>query len=687
MKNKECKKITLSKNKKYSWQGRLAAGVVLPGLLLSLSACQMGQQGDVATQAGAVLKLQPLAGDIVEPSLAKLLQMPDGEQRWLLASESEGLLVTAASGKVLQRIEGHYEAFDLRDGVTLAREGNSQHDATVVLTVDASNNTPKLLTLEAGQLSLLADLKAPGFQIDQLCLFRDRSDNLYANFLGGRGHNQQWLIYDGQQQQVKQRLVRDLPLPVESTFCSVDDASQTLYVSEEGFGLWAYQANPEAEAERELIDLAAPRGTVTGDLAGIQAFAGGVYALDVESAELHRYDAVDGGYTLNASWQLQSEGDQALVPEKLTLSASAGSQTADEATQLVVYDDETGGLFTASFVDQPPAAKALTAYPEVQPLQQTEPMHSFGDAADDPAIWVNSRDKRSSRILATNKRLGLEVFDLEGKAIQRIALGPINNIDIRYGMTLQGKVMDVAAATLRSDNSIALFTIDPQSGVVHQAGSIATDLKEIYGSCMYQNRAGENYVFINDKDGRFQQYQLHQQASVKPGGPLLTGSKVREFSLDSQPEGCVVDDQNDRLFVGEEDHAVWVYGAAADAGQQGRLLAKVGDVLVDDIEGIALYIDGAKGYLVVSSQGDNSYAVYDRLPPYAYRGSFRVGLNAHDGIDGASETDGLEVSSTNFGGAFAQGMLVVQDGRNVMPLAPQNFKYIAWQDIAKALNL
>ena len=52
-----------------------------------------------------------------------------------------------------------------------------------------------------------------------------------------------------------------------------------------------------------------------------------------------------------------------------------------------------------------------------------------------------------------------------------------------------------------------------------------------------------------------------------------------------------------------------------------------------------------------------------------------------------SETDGLDVSSLNFGGKWKQGMLVVQDGRKRMPETNQNFKYVPWEKIAQALHL
>ena len=77
----------------------------------------------------------------------------------------------------------------------------------------------------------------------------------------------------------------------------------------------------------------------------------------------------------------------------------------------------------------------------------------------------------------------------------------------------------------------------------------------------------------------------------------------------------------------------------------------------------------------------------DAEPPFAVRGAFRVGVNAAAGIDGTSETDGLDVTSANLGGPWSKGMLVVQDGRKRMPEDGQNFKFIPWTEVTRALHL
>ena len=102
---------------------------------------------------------------------------------------------------------------------------------------------------------------------------------------------------------------------------------------------------------------------------------------------------------------------------------------------------------------------------------------------------------------------------------------------------------------------------------------------------------------------------------------------------------------------------------------------------------MGIYHGDQHSYLVVSSQGNSSYVVLDAAPPFKVRGAFRIGFDAARGIDGASETDGLDVSSANFGGPYTRGMLVVHDGFKRMPDAAQNYKAVAWDDIAKALKL
>lgn len=330
------------------------------------------------------------------------------------------------------------------------------------------------------------------------------------------------------------------------------------------------------------------------------------------------------------------------------------------------------------------------ALPIVMPTAQTASVARSGDAADDPAIWVHPEDAKQSRIFATNKKQGLLSYDLQGAQKQLIEAGRLNNVDVRQKLNLgsaSGKhaaLADMAVATQRDENALAIFEIDAQ-GQIRDAARIATGLAEIYGTCLYRTPEGGLEVFANDKDGRFEHYRI-VRTDKSYAGELLRG-----FRVASQPEGCVVDDRNGRLFVGEEKRGIWTLPAAAgtDAktGSKLKLVLATGKLLVADVEGLALYHGKNASYLIASSQGNSSYVVLDALPPYKVRGAFRIGINSDAGIDGVSDTDGLEASAINFGGPYGDGMLVVQDGYKRLPDGAQNFKYVPWSDIAGALKL
>lgn len=133
------------------------------------------------------------------------------------------------------------------------------------------------------------------------------------------------------------------------------------------------------------------------------------------------------------------------------------------------------------------------------------------------------------------------VHDLQGKVLQQLNIGRVNNVDVRYGFALNGTTIDIAAASNRSNKSLSLFTIAPATGKISWLNDISINLDDPYGLCMYQS--GNNYyVFVNDTNGRFQQYQLNTNNG------MIGGTLVREFKVASQPEGCIVDDSSGQLY-------------------------------------------------------------------------------------------------------------------------------------------
>jgi 3-phytase len=326
--------------------------------------------------------------------------------------------------------------------------------------------------------------------------------------------------------------------------------------------------------------------------------------------------------------------------------------------------------------------------PAVHASAETEPVDSTGDAADDPAIWVDAANPSASLIVGSQKKYGVLLYDLSGKLLQSIPAGRINNVDLRDGFLLAGKPVAIVAGSNRSDQSLDLWALDPTTRRLSDVadGALPLGLADPYGLCLYRSaRDSSVQVIVNDKDGRVQQWKLRARDNGRVGI-----EKLREFRLDSQPEGCVADDAAGVLYVGEEKRGVWRMPAEADSREAPTLLDRTGTGghLVADVEGMALWIGADdQGFLVVSSQGEHAYAVYERRPPNRYLGKFAIVDDPVVGIDGSQETDGLDITSIKLGAVYDQGLLVVQDGYNTKPVANQNFKLVSFGRVIEALKL
>ncbi|WP_084582823.1 phytase [Sphingomonas azotifigens] len=295
------------------------------------------------------------------------------------------------------------------------------------------------------------------------------------------------------------------------------------------------------------------------------------------------------------------------------------------------------------------------------------------DAADDPAVWRNPADPAASLIVGTDKQAGLYVYDLSGRQRSFLDAGRVNNVDLRD----MGAAGILVAASDRNDKlqaKLDLFRLDPATATLSTLGKFAAGAGEAYGVCLYRDGA-HLYAFNVLKDGTITQLDLSSGA---------TPHIVRTMKLATQSEGCVVDDRTHRLYVAEEDVGLWRFDARPEGSTvPTRIAAADGRQIVADAEGLAIAAEGPDngGYLLVSSQGDNAYAVY-RLADDAYVGRFRI-VPGHFGS--TEQTDGIELIVGDFGPAYPGGLFVAQDGIN--PPAAQNFKLAAWADIKAALSL
>lgn len=327
------------------------------------------------------------------------------------------------------------------------------------------------------------------------------------------------------------------------------------------------------------------------------------------------------------------------------------------------------------------------------------------------------------------------------------ALGRYNNVDIAYDIEFDGERVDVAVVSDRYNDQLRFFTIDPAGAdaatplvevtAPEQAFLFSPDRATVdeehtaYGVAVWQPQGGAASVAVTQEgapmlatarivevDGGLG-YTDVATTEIPSSFPLPDGTvwtPCEEPGVGPQLEGVTVDQRSGVLYAAQEDVGLWrvqlPFGSA-----EPKLIDRVkdfgihdaydpeteecepvdpsaegfgGSVLEADAEGVDLYYGpGASGYLIVSSQGDDTFAVYQRQGSNRLVGSFEV-----DGVDGVDEingSDGLAVTNRPVGG-YLQGLLVTHDepetGADVDgERDATNFSYVAWADVADGLGL
>lgn len=325
----------------------------------------------------------------------------------------------------------------------------------------------------------------------------------------------------------------------------------------------------------------------------------------------------------------------------------------------------------------------------VGPNFETDAVFGEGDAADDTTVWIHPADSRRSLIVGTDKKFGLHFFDLHGKRVRSYPVGRINNVDSRPDFDYSRQRVHLMAGTDRSANRIQFWTISPAQMELVSLGALALSY-EPYGICLGRIQGQEAVsVFITTKTGLIERWDLR-------GTSRMETKYIGRFQMTGIVEGCAVDDQTGQLFVSEEEVGLWHFDLIR--GGAPKLIDRVAPHgrLVADVEGVAIYhAAGKPGFVVVSSQGDNSFLVYNLLDG-AFRGRFTITASGH--VDGVSETDGVDIVSFAVNEQFPDGFFIAQDGSNELPstgsatnvtpsVAKQNFKVVDWRVISRSLNL
>ncbi|CAM5485925.1 hydrolase [Streptomyces spiroverticillatus] len=317
------------------------------------------------------------------------------------------------------------------------------------------------------------------------------------------------------------------------------------------------------------------------------------------------------------------------------------------------------------------------------------------------------------------------------------APGRFNNVDLVAGLRLSSGRADLAITSDRGHDRLRFYRIDrdrtggPLTDVTDPAAPavFSRDQAEVneqrtaYGLATWTDRSsGRSYALVS----RRERTSIALLELLPVAGGKVTYRKIRTVDLPSafrlpngrtwapcaepgelpQVEGMVVDPADGTLYAGQEDVGIW--RLRADLTGKPQLMDKVrefgvpgtydeqteecvagadpgfgGTRLRADVEGLTLVTEkGGGGHLLASSQGDNTFAAYDREDHNAYEGGFRVAAAGGGRPDGSEECDGAAALNAPLGSRYPRGLLVVQDGHD-SPASPAegdrpatNFKFV-----------
>ncbi|MEU1129134.1 phytase [Streptomyces sp. NPDC005900] len=325
------------------------------------------------------------------------------------------------------------------------------------------------------------------------------------------------------------------------------------------------------------------------------------------------------------------------------------------------------------------------------------------------------------------------------------APGRFNNVDLVHGLRLTTGRADLAVTSDRGSDRLRFHRIDgnrpgaPLTDVTDPAAPpvFSSSQEEIdeqrtaYGLATWTDKStGRSYALVSRRErSTLALLELTPAAGGKVGyRKIRTLDLPTDFRLPNgtswspcgepgelpQVEGMVVDPANGTLYAGQEDVGVW--RVRADLTGTPKLIDKVreygvpgtydeeteecvagadpgfgGTRVTADVEGLTLLTEqDGDGYLLASSQGDNTFVAYDREVSDAneYEGGFRVAA-ASATLDGSEECDGAAALAAPLGPDFPDGLLVVQDGHDAPGDGERpstNFKFVDLGDVKDALE-
>ncbi len=319
----------------------------------------------------------------------------------------------------------------------------------------------------------------------------------------------------------------------------------------------------------------------------------------------------------------------------------------------------------------------------IKPIRISDPVQYD---SDDPAIWINPDNPDESLILGTDKSSSgsLYVFNPEGKSIPEkkvTGLSTPNNVDVEYGLFLNGELIDIAVVTERGAGRLRVFQLPDMTPV--DGGGILVFEGESDRSCMgiaLYKRPSDGAVFavISRKSGPSGSY-LWQYLLSDDGTGKVKGDHVRSFGIFSnygEIEAVAVDDEAGYIYYSDEGSGIRKYYADPDHPEADIQLAWFGmSDFRSDREGISIYdTTGENGYIIVSDQKANRMNIYRRE---GEPGDSHNHLLLKQIYIQAEDSDGNEVTNVFLSPLYPGGLFVAMSDN-------RRFYFYAWKQLAEA---
>ena len=322
-----------------------------------------------------------------------------------------------------------------------------------------------------------------------------------------------------------------------------------------------------------------------------------------------------------------------------------------------------------------------TSVNSIKPIVITEPV--IVDS-DDPAIWIHPDDPAKSIVLGTDKGGNLFAFDLDGKIIKS-ATGyqRFNNVDVEYGLMLNGKPIDIAVTTDRDAKMFHVFSL-PDLTQIDGGGIPAFEGEEFgrpMGMAIYKRPAdGAFFAVASRKQGPSGSY-LWQYRLEDDGVGNVKFTKVRAFgdwsgiddAGDGEIEAVAIDDDLGYIYYSDEVSGIRKYQADPDAPDANVELAHFGTKgFASDREGISIYKTGeSTGYILVSDQQANAFRIFPREGDGENPHKHPLLKVVHVFTNGS---DGSEVTNVALNSNFPKGLFVAMSD-------DKTFQFYSWTDI------